>query len=385
MHQVQTGLEVLLKERINILKGRRIGLITNQSAVTSDLTPALDAILAAGVNVTTLFAPEHGIKGEFPDGHEFNTSIDARTNLPIYSLYGKTKKPTPEMLSDIDVILFDIQDIGVRFYTFLYTLAYTMQACAENNKPIVVLDRPNPLGGISVEGPVLDTKFSSFVGLYPIPVRYGMTIGELARLFNDEFNINADLEVVLLSGWKREMWFNETNLPWIPPSPNIPTPDTALAYTGTCLLEGTNVSEGRGTATPFLSIGAPWTDSHILSSELNSYSLSGIKSMPIHFIPSVSKYSNQTCSGVYLQISDRTSFQPVLTGVKIIEIIHRLWPNEFRFRDPGQDGRYFFDLLIGTDQVRIDIENGLSAEDIQKGWKNDLAQFGLIRAKYLRY
>jgi uncharacterized protein YbbC (DUF1343 family) len=385
MKKVQTGLDVLLKEDLHIVKDRKIGFVTNHSAVTSDLTPAVDALIATGVGITTLFGPEHGVRGEFADGEEISSSTDPRTGLVTFSLYGAQKKPTPEMLSNVDLLLFDIQDVGSRFYTYLYTMTYAMQACAENGKQFIVLDRPNPIGGIAVEGPVLDRRFSSFVGLYPIPIRYGMTIGELARLFNAEFDINAELMVIPLRGWKREMWFEDTGLPWIPTSPAMPTIDTALVYPGACLLEGTNISEGRGTTQPFLTLGAPWIDGLVLAKELNSAGLSGVHFRPTHFIPSASKYNGLSCSGVALHVTERDDFLPVLTGVKIIETIRRLWPEDFTFREPGQDGRSFFDLLAGTDRIRLGLEADVSSDELAAEWTEDVSKFMSLRSGYLLY
>ncbi|MEN6520478.1 MAG: DUF1343 domain-containing protein [Armatimonadota bacterium] len=385
MAHVKTGIEILLDQRSSPVFKWRIGLITNRSAVTTDLTPSFDALLKAGVKVTALFAPEHGFTGQAADGERIESFIDEKTGIPVYSLYGTTKKPATEMLAGVDMLLFDIQDVGARFYTFLYTMAYAMEASAEAGKPFVVLDRPNPIGGISIEEPMLSPEFSSFVGFYPVPIRYGMTIGEFARMINREFGIGAELTAVPLSGWKREMWFDETGLPWVPPSPAIPTLETAAVYPGACLLEGTNVSEGRSTEMPFQTTGAPWIDSAKLADELNLAKLPGIRFDPVNFTPSSSKYAGFECSGVSWKVTDRDKFLPVMTGVKVIEIIHRLWPEEFEFRKPGPDGRYFFDLLAGTDRLRQDLESGRSAEEIAAGWKDGILEFCKVRRSYLLY
>lgn len=385
MERVESGLEALMRRELHIVAGLNVGLIANHSAVTSTLVPAVDALISAGVRVRALFAPEHGPRGEIADGEHVPASVDQRTGLPIHSLYGATKRPTPEMLDGLDVLIFDIQDIGARFYTFLYTMAYAMQACAEMGLPFVVLDRPNPIGGAMVEGPVLNPRFASFVGLYPIPIRFGMTIGELARMFNDEFGIGVDLRVAPLNGWRREMWFDDTGLPWVAPSPNIPTLDTATIYPGTCLVEGTNVSEGRGTSAPFRLIGAPWIDSAVLSDELESAGLPGVEFIPSRFVPKSSKYAGQECRGVELRVVDRSEFRPVLTGLKTIEIIRRTNPAAFEFREPGVDGRRFFDLLAGTDKVRIDLEAGLEAEEIAATWAQAISEFENVRDRHLLY
>lgn len=385
MKRVKTGLETLLDRKPDLISSSKVGLITNQSAVTPDLTPAFDALLEAGVSVTALFAPEHGTTGQAADGEHIESFVDEQANIPIYSLYGVSKKPAPEMLADVDMLLFDIQDVGARFYTFLYTMAYAMEASAEAGKPFFVLDRPDPIGGVSVEGPVLNPQFSSFVGLYPVPVRFGMTIGEFARMINSEFGIGAELTVVPLSGWKREMWFDRTGLVWVPPSPAMPTLEAAAVYPGACLLEGTNVSEGRGASLPFQTTGAPWIVGGMLADELNRAKLPGIYFNPMRFTPTSSKYAGQECSGVQWQVTGREEFLPVMTGVKVVEIIHKLWPEKFAFREPGPDGRYFFDLLAGTDRLRLDIESGRSAEEIAAGWDGGIREFRAIRERYLLY
>lgn len=385
MTQVSTGLQHLLAHDIEPIQQQSIGLITNRSATTADGTPSVDALLSAGARIRSLFAPEHGFAASLADGEEFVSAIDKKTGLHVYSLYGSTKKPTPDMLEDIDAMVFDIQDVGARFYTFLYTMAYAMEACAEAGKQFIILDRPNPITGTAIEGPLLDAEFASFAGLYPIPIRYGMTIGEIASLFSSEFGIGADLMVIPLQGWRRSMWFDQTNLSWMPPSPNIPHPGTALVYPGTCLIEGTNISEGRGTSDPFRKIGAPWIDGMILASELRSAGLPGVELVPAEFTPSASKHEGRKCGGVSIQVINRDEFESVLTGLKIIEVIHRLWPKEFAFREPGLDGRCYFDLLAGTDSIRLDIESGKTAEYISENWQDPIDKFRKQRERYLIY
>ena len=367
------------------MRGQKVGFVTNQTAVTYDSIPAVDALLHAKVNIISLFTPEHGIRGEALNGEKVASSTDSRTGLPIHSLYGQTKKPTPKMLQDLDLLLFDIQDAGARFYTFLSTMAYLMQACAENRKPFILLDRPNPLGGTAVEGPMLDNRFSSFVGLYPIPIRYGMTIGELALYINSEFGIDADLKVINMRGWRRNMWFDETGLAWIPPSPAMPTLDTAIVYPGTCLLEGTNLSEGRGTTSPFEFAGAPWVDGPAFSEALNHAKLPGVYFDIAEFTPTHSKYAGEICSGVRVRVADRERFLPVLTGIKITELAHRLWPGEMSFCEAVEDGRSFFDLLAGTDRIRLQILNGKTAEGIADGWSEEIQRFKINAARNFLY
>lgn len=317
MFKVKPGLQVAIEEQIDLLRASRIGLVTNQSAVMPDLTHITDALRFAGVTITALFAPEHGIMGAQPDGIDVQSSTDPRTGIPVHSLYSSPcKKPSPEMLFDVDLVVFDIQDVGCRYYTYLSTMAHVIQACAENGKKLIVLDRPNPINGMSVGGNILDPGFSSFIGVYPIPTRHGMTIGELALLFNEEFDIRADIEVIPCYGWNRSMWFDATGLPWVMPSPNMPTIETALLYPGLCLLEGTNLSEGRGTTRPFEIIGAPWIDGYELSDRLNAVGLPGVRFRPTWFAPNTSKFAGVTCGGVQVHVFDRSKGKTpyILTG-----------------------------------------------------------------------
>lgn len=382
--RTRTGLQSLLDQPFRFLGGR-VGLITNHSAVTSDLTHILDALLAAGVEIRGVFGPEHGVRGELNAGQAVPAGVDSRTGIPVYSLYGQTRKPTAQMLSDVDVILFDIQDVGARFYTYVQTMAYAMQAASEQGLPFVVLDRPNPIGGEIVEGPILDPQFSSFMGAHPIPIRYGMTMGELATYLNQEHRINADLTVVKLEGWQRDMWYEETGLPWVPPSPAMPTVDTAAVYPGFCLFEGTNVSEGRGTTKPFEVIGAPWIDGDKLAKELNAVGLIGAGFRPLQFVPAFSKYSEEMCCGIQVHVLDRRSFRPFAAAITAIDIIHQLWPDEFEFLPPPESGRFHFDLLVGTDKVRQDLLSGRPAPAIVGDWQHRLSDFLSVRSRYLMY
>ncbi len=385
MPRVKTGLELMLDQRLDVVRGRRVGLVTNHSAVTADLTHIVDALLAAGVNLRALYGPEHGVRGDVADGKEVESYRDPRTGIPVYSLYGPTKKPTPEMLADIDVLIFDIQDIGARFYTYLYTMSYSLQACAENGKMFVVLDRPNPVSGNAVEGNILDTRFSSFVGLHPIPIRHGFTIGEAAQFFNAELGYGAALDVIPCQGWKRAMYYDETGLPWIMPSPNMPTIDAAIMYTGLCYIEGTNVSEGRGTSKPFEVVGAPFVDAYRLADHMNSLGLPGVRFRPTSFFPSSSKHRDSQCFGVQVHVTDRSKLQTVPLGLSLIKALHDLFPNDFQFRAPGPSGKSFFDLLLGTDKVRHAIEAGASVQDIVFSWQDQLSEFMMKRRSYLLY
>jgi uncharacterized protein YbbC (DUF1343 family) len=290
------------------------------------------------------------------------------------------------MLEGVDMLVFDIQDVGVRFYTYIWTMSYVLEAAAEHGIPLIVLDRPNPIGGQILEGPPLEPGYASFVGRYLLPVRHGMTVGELAQLFNAERNLDADLTVVCVEGWQRPMWFDETGLPWIPPSPAMPKLDTAAVYPGTCLLEGTNVSCGRGTATPFESIGAPWIDGYRLASALNDLCLPGVRFRPTFFTPSASKYVGQTCQGVYLHVMDREAFRPLCAGLHLVSAIRALWPDAFSWRETSWEGRPpHFDLLIGNGWVREWVDEGRPVGEIAARWQPALEQFEALRRRYLLY
>lgn len=383
--RVKPGLEVLLEQKLGLVRGKRVGVITNHSAVTRDLAHIVDVLLGAGLKVTALYGPEHGVRGDIADGKEIPSGKDPRTGIPVFSLYGPTKKPTPEMLAGVDVVLYDLQDVGARFYTYTYTMSYVMQACAENRKQFVVLDRPNPITGITVEGNILHPQFASFIGLHPMPIRHGMTIGELAAYFNDELHFGADLEIVPCQGWKRAMWFDQTGLPWVMPSPNMPTLDAGLLYPGTCFIEGTNVSEARGTSKPFEMAGAPWVDGYALAARLNSLDLPGVRFRPVHFIPSASKHQGASCGGVQVHIMKRDAVRAVAVGLHLVKTLHDIYPTDFQFRAPGPSGKHFFDLLAGTDKTRLAIQAGVPVDEIVASWQNELGTFMRARQKYLLY
>jgi len=376
----QTGIEVLLHDRLDLIRGKHVGLITNPTGVDRELVSDVDLLAhTPGVHLVALFGPEHGIRGAHQAGASVGSDRDPVTGLPVYSLYGKTRRPTPAMLKGVDVLVFDIQAVGTRFYTYLYTMADAMKAAAAAHIPILVLDRPNPIGGTKVQGPVLDPKFASFVGEYPIPLRYGMTIGELAEFFNHEFHIGADLTVVKMRGWKRSMYYDDTPLQFVMPSPNMPIETTALVYPGMGLVEGTNVSEGRGTTRPFELAGAPWIDAEQLSRVLNGKHLAGVRFRPVHFTPTFSKYEGKPCNGVQVHIMDRDTFNPVVVGLTVIATIHDLYPHEFHFNASD------FDRLVGNDRVRQDIEKDVPVSEMQRRWHAELSQFEKVRQKYLLY
>jgi uncharacterized protein YbbC (DUF1343 family) len=383
--QVIPGLDVLLSSPQRLAR-KRVGLVTNASSITRDVRLNVDALRAAGVNLVALFGPEHGFSASAPDAAHIASGYDARTGLPIYSLYGETRKPTREMLSSVDLLLFDLQDVGVRFYTYTTTLALTLEACAENRVPLIVLDRPNPINGNTLEGALLDPALQSFVGHGPLPLRYGMTIGELARFYNTELNIGAELEVIPMHGWQRAMWFDDTGLAWAPPSPGIPHFATSIVYPGTCLIEGTNLSEGRGTALPFEIVGAPWLDGHTLAEELNARQLPGARFRPVTFTPLTSKHAQQTCYGVQVHITDRDAFRPVTVGLHLIAACRAQNPARFEFLKSSWEGRPpHFDLLTGDARARAVLESGGALETLLSEWQVQLARFDAIRQKYLLY
>lgn len=387
---VTTGLELLLKERLDLLRGRGVGVIANPSSINSRFEHTVDLFFKhPEINLTAVMGPQHGARGETQDNMiEWEDYQDSVTGLPVYSLYGDTRRPSRRMLSDVDVLVFDLQDAGSRYYTFIHTMALAMQECASQGKRLVVLDRPNPINGVEVEGTVLDPMFRSFVGLYPLAIRHGMTVGELALYFNSEFNLGCSLEVVTMKGWRREMFFEDTGLPWVPPSPNIPTVDSALVYPGLCLLEGTNVSEGRGTTRPFEFSGAPWVEPQKMVERLRTLDLPGAHLRPLHFIPTFHKWSGQMVGGVQVHVLDRRRFRPFRTGLALVMIYRELGGDRFRWKDPPYEYEYEklpFDILCGSDRVRRQIEDGSTLEELEAGWENELEQFDKVRKKYLLY
>lgn len=389
-HKVELGLEKALNNASQLFNKERVGLICNQASVDHNFDHAADLFFANDqINLTTLFGPQHGIRGDVQDNMiETGHSIDEITGLPIYSLYSETREPSEEMLQGIDSLVFDLQDVGCRVYTFIYTMANAMIACAKFKKKFYVLDRPNPIGGIKVEGNVLEPGHESFVGQYPIPMRHGLTTGELAKLFNDKFGINCDLTVVSMDGWKREYYYDETDCPWVLPSPNMPTVETAVVFSGTVYFEGTQVSEGRGTTKPFEMIGAPYINSKQLSDVMNQFKLDGVKFRDINFLPTFQKHSNNNCGGVFVHVTDRESFEPVITGIVLVKTIYDLYKDEFKWKVPPYEyvhDRNPFDVISGTLKTREQIETGASIKNIQQSWEKDLIAFSDLRNQVLLY
>lgn len=365
---IKTGIDRLMSHR-HLFDGRRVGLITNPTGVNHDLVSSVD-LLNEHTDLVALFSPEHGIRGDLQAGVELTTYDDEKTGIPVHSLYGKHKEPTADMLAEIDVLAFDIQDVGARYYTYLYTMAHAMRACRKHDKTFVVFDRPNPVDALTVEGMILDVDFRSFVGYYPIPQRYGLTIGELARMFNEAFSIGCKLHVIPMAHYRRSMDFRATGLDWVFPSPNIPSPETAYTYLATGLFEGTNISEGRGTTKPFTMIGSPFLDAERVIRELRPFQLKGVRFRPVHFTPTFSKHKGTLCQGIELHVRDPETFTPVATGHVLLHVIHRLHA-EFEFLAPSSEGRPpFIDLISGTDKVRKNIDAiGDILEDIRRDSK----------------
>ncbi|MBQ6459194.1 MAG: DUF1343 domain-containing protein [Exiguobacterium sp.] len=378
--KVELGVDRLM-ENPEILKGKRVGLITNPTGINAERTSIVDLFdQSDDFELTALYGPEHGVRGDAQAGSTVSSYIDDVTGLPVYSLYGATKKPTAEMLQDVDVLVFDIQDVGTRYYTYIYTMAYAMEAAAENDIPFVVLDRPNPQGGLRVDGPVLDPDYSSFIGLYPIPLKHGMTVGELARLFNTEYQIQADLEVVKMKGWKRSMMYEDTGLPFVMPSPNMPTTDTVNVYPATGLFEGTNLSEGRGTTKPFQLIGAPYIKAHDYANELNELELPGVAFRAASFTPTFSKHAGKLTHGVEVYVTDPARFESTRTGIAMIQTAHDMYPDDFEFL-----ANDFITKLTGNAYVKDMILEGAPLEDILMKIENERDAFLPIRKEYLLY
>lgn len=355
---MKLGLEVFLDSEYKQFTGKRIGLVTNMTGVNQKLMPTIDLFFEhPGITLRALYGPEHGIRGDAKEGEEVQSSIDPYTNLPVYSLYGETRKPTNEMLEAIDVIVFDLQDIGSRYYTYIYTMTYVMEACAEQGKQFVVLDRPNPISGDCMEGNLVEEDVRSFVGLLPIPNRHGMTVGELAQLFKYKFGYDCDLTVIPMEGWKRSMYFDDTPLFWVPPSPNTTNIDMNILYAGTCLVEGTNLSEGRGTTRPFEWIGAPYIDGNRLSKAFNDRRIEGVIARPVSFKPTYQKYKEVICSGIQLHVVNRYTLNSWKTGLLLLETIAEMYPNDFSFIENEQK-KHFFDLLAGTRSLREKVWEG---------------------------
>jgi uncharacterized protein YbbC (DUF1343 family) len=403
---VKLGVEVLFEKHADLVRGKHVGLITNPTGLDSHLDSIIDRFRSEpGVTLVALYGPEHGVRGNAQAGEYVSFYYDEQLKLPVFSLYGQTHKPPADMMTNIDeymrsfdtkhegkqvaagmmqsvdVMVFDLQDVGTRVYTYIATMAYAMQAAADAKIPFIVLDRPNPINGIAMEGPILEyPKHSSFIGLYPIPLRHGMTAGELARLFNDKFLTNkVNLTVVPMENWSRDEWFDQTSLPWVMPSPNLPTPESAAVYPGQVIIEGTNLSEGRGTTKPFELFGAPWIDGFVLSKKLNDLDLPGVKFREVWFTPTFSKFSGQQCGGCQLHVTDRNAYRPIATTLAILSVIKKEYGTKLEFHAE------YFDKVLGTSSVREALERGEPVNKIVAGFQPGLDSFAKLRASYLLY
>jgi uncharacterized protein YbbC (DUF1343 family) len=387
---IKLGVERLLSEKIDLLRGKRVGLVCNQASVDHGFRHVADLFHGhPEINLTVLFGPQHGIRGDVQDNMiESAHARDRLTGLPIYSLYSETREPTEEMLKEVDVIVFDLQDVGCRIYTFVYTLANCMRAAKKLGKQVIACDRPNPIGGGKVSGTVLDPNFASFVGQFPIASRHGMTVCELAEMFNTHFGIGCDLECVTMTGWSRDLWYDETDGPWVLPSPNIPTVDTASVFCGSVHLEGTQMSEGRGTTRPFEIVGAPYIISDEFSDALNSIGLPGVYFRSSVFLPTFQKHAGNPCGGVQIHLTDREAFEPVMAGVAIVKMAYDMYGESFRWKDPPYEYEYDrnpFDLISGTSSVREAIERGDELAAIGESWRQPLGEFMALRGQFLLY
>jgi uncharacterized protein YbbC (DUF1343 family) len=389
MARVESGLEVLVHRRPALLRGHRFALLAHQASVDGRLEHAARLLAGlGGARLVRLFAPEHGLWGAEQDHAPIRSTRDAATRQRVWSLYGARRTPTPAMLRGLDALVVDLQDVGARYYTFAWTMILAMRACARAGVPVIVLDRPNPLGGERVEGNLADPAFASFVGLYPLPVRHGLTIGELACYVNARHGIGCRLTVVPMRGWRRAMLWENTGLPWVAPSPNMPTPDTARVYPGGCLIEATNLSEGRGTTRPFEWVGAPFLDAHRYAAALGGLALPGVHFRPARFVPTFHKWAGRACGGVQVHVTDRARFRPFLTGLGLIAGARRVAPTAFRWRPPPYEferTRPPIDILCGTDAIRLALERGEALARLERRWEGDLRAWRRRRAPFLLY
>ena len=387
---VRLGLERLLEgpDR-KLIAGQRIGLVCNPASIDSRIVHASDRLASGDWTLTALFGPQHGFRSDLQENMIESPHVeDVNRRVPVYSLYSETREPTAEMLADVDVLVIDLQDVGTRIYTYIYTMANCLRAARTHGVRVVVCDRPNPINGEDIEGATLDPAYASFVGQFPIPMRHGLTIGEAARLFNDHFGLNAAVDVVPMDGWRRSMYYDETQLPWVLPSPNIPTLETAIVYPGAVLFEGTRVSEGRGTTRPFEIIGAPWIDGERFAEALNRRHLPGVYFRPVLFEPTFHKHAQQPCGGVQIHVTDRRAFRAMRVAVEMLAEFHREAPGTVLWRDPPYEYETVkppIDILYGSDRLRRGIDAGQDPSSIMADWTRDEEAFRELRQKYLLY
>ncbi|MBI4887825.1 MAG: DUF1343 domain-containing protein [Acidobacteria bacterium] len=387
-NHVRVGSELLLNS--DRLRGARVGVVCNHASIDRTFRHVVDALAEAdGVRLAAIFGPQHGFRSNVQDNMvESAHGHDPARRVPVYSLYSETREPTADMLRTVDILVIDLQDIGARIYTFIYTMAHCLRAAARHGVPVVVCDRPNPIGGVQVEGASLVRGFESFVGQFPIPMRHGMTIGELAALFNEHFGIGASLEIVRMEGWHRALYADQIGVPWVMPSPNMPTLDTAIVYPGTVLFEGTLLSEGRGTTRPFELVGAPGIDADRFAAAMHALELPGVFFRPAAFEPTFQKHAQRACGGCQIHVVDRDAFRPVLTGVALIQMFRRFDPAAFAWRPPPYEyerEKPPIDILAGSDRLRRQIESDAPLDELIGAWREDEDAFARLRRPYLLY
>jgi uncharacterized protein YbbC (DUF1343 family) len=387
---VRLGLERLIDgpDR-KLIEGRRVGLVCNPASIDSRIVPAPDRMLEGDWTLAALFGPQHGFRSDLQENMiESPHARDAKRRVPVHSLYSETREPTAEMLAGVDVLVIDLQDVGTRIYTYIYTMANCLRAARRHNVPVIVCDRPNPINGDDIEGATLDPEYESFVGQFAIPMRHGLTIGEAARLFNDHFGLNAALEVVPMDGWKRSMFFDETGLPWVLPSPNIPTLETAVVYPGAVLFEGTDLSEGRGTTRPFEFIGAPWIDGERFADAMNARRIPGAWFRAAFFEPTFHKQAKLLCGGCQIHVTDRKALPSMRVAVEMLDEFKREAPSQKIWRDPPYEYEHIkppIDILYGSDRLRKGIDSGEAPAAIMKDWNRDEEAFRTLRQRFLLY
>ena len=381
MNKVLLGID-LIDNHLDLFEGKRVGLITNPTGINSNYESTID-ILHKKTNLVSLYSPEHGVRGDIQAGVKMDSYIDEATNVMVHSLYGSNKRPSKELMDEIDIMCIDIQDAGSRFYTFIYTMAYAMMSCKEFDKEFVVFDRPNPTDCATVEGNILDLNYRSFIGYYPIVQRHGMTIGEIAKLFNEEYGIGCKLHIIKMENYKREMYYEDTKLLWVMPSPNFPTPNTSVVYNATCIFEGTNVAEGRGTTAPFEYCGAPYINPYEYSKALNDLGLKGVYFRPLYFTPTFSKYTNERCGGVQVHVTNRKLFKAVKVGWAMLDVVRKMYPNDFKVNPPYKEGmNTMLELNTGCGYIKSGI---YTLEEQFAIIDKDTEEFKKIRSKYLLY
>ena len=389
MATVQLGIENLLASQPRWLRTARLGLLANQASVDGSLQHIRDRLLEVGVNLTALFAPQHGYFGELQANMiESDDFADEHSGIPVFSLYGKTRQPTAAMLEHVDILIIDLQEVGTRVYTFGTTLALCLEAARDHDVKVVIVDRPNPIGGEQIEGNLLEQELRSFVGHFPLPMRHGMTMAEMALLFNEVFDISAPLEVYSMKGWERSMLFCQTGLYWVPPSPNLPTPDSTLVYPGQVILEGTNLSEGRGTTTPFELWGSPYLKPELVRDRLTEVKLPGLVLRPVRFQPTFDKWSGQSCAGFQIHVTDPAAYPPYFTTLSLVQAVIATHPEEFKWNSPPYEYEFHrlpIEIILGSKTLHRELEEGVPVADLEESWQSQLRDFRQLRAPHLLY